>query len=123
MELKDLMPLVDELSAVETERLALDRKSNGLKAQAEKLKANLIAEMQRHKISEIAGEGGRIASLKVSNEPVASDWQKLHTHIRETGELDLLHRRLTVSAVKLRWEEGVNIPGVDMYVETKLVLT
>jgi hypothetical protein len=43
-------------------------------------------------------------------------------YIRETGSLDLLHRRLTESAVSARWAEGVNIPGVSVHTKHDLKL-
>jgi hypothetical protein len=45
-------------------------------------------------------------------EPVAVEWVEIWGYIRETGEFDLLHRRIANLAVKARWEDGKEIPGV-----------
>jgi hypothetical protein len=50
------------------------------------------------------------------------DFGALEGYIREHGALDLLQRRLTESAVKLRWDDGIQIPGVGIETEQKLQL-
>jgi len=123
VELKELMAMIDELSALETERLSLDRKSKALKDAENDFKARIMKEMNYLGITVIAGNGGRRASVQVSIEPVVHDWGQVLQYIKETEAMELLHRRLTVSAVKERWESGVNIPGVDRYEEHKLTLS
>lgn len=41
------------------------------------------------------------------------NWELLLPYIRQTGELDLLHKRLTESAALLRLDAGHTIPGVS----------
>lgn len=123
MELKELMALVDMLAGTEADRLALDRRSKELKKIEDDFRATIIKEMQYLGLTSINGHSGRIANTKTSVEPVVVDWPTTLQYIRETGNLDLLHKRLTASAVKLRWADGVMVPGVDQYEETKLVLS
>ena len=123
MEIKELMAVIDELSSMEIERLALDRKSKALKAAEDDLKARIMKEMNSLGLTAIEGHGGRLAKVQTSVEPVVNDWGQVLEHVRKTGELELLHRRLTVSAVKERWSSGVNVPGVDRYDEQKLILS
>jgi hypothetical protein len=42
-------------------------------------------------------------------------------YIKATGSVDLLQKRVTESAVKLRWDAGVSLPGVEK--TTKDVIT
>ena len=53
--------------------------------------------------------------------PLVTDWAATLEYVKATGQIDLLQKRLTESAVKLRWDGGVDIPGVsrsDKYVVT-----
>ena len=58
------------------------------------------------------GAANGIVKMSTLIEPVATEWTLIWDHIKETGEFDLLHRRLTSLAVKARWEEGIELPGV-----------
>jgi hypothetical protein len=123
VELKDLMLLIDEAATVETERLALDRRSKELKKSEEDYKAKIMQAMNYLGLTTLNGYSGKTATMKHTVEPVVNDWSQTLQYIRETGNLDLLHKRLTASAVKLRWADGISIPGVDQYEETKLTIT
>ena len=58
--------------------------------------------------------GGKMGVVKLheSIEPIAEDWPKTWAFIKEHDAFELLHKRLTVTAVKERWEHGEEIPGV-----------
>lgn len=122
MELKELMALVDTVANIDEERLALDRKSKELKKLEDEHKARIMQEMAYLGLTQLNGFSGRIAQVRTSVEPVVTDWHETLQYIRDTGSTDLLQRRLTVSAVKLRWADGLQIPGVDQYEESKLLL-
>src|SRR5262245_16625341 len=112
MEVNELMRLIDQAIAVEAERQEIDRRSRAVKKQEDNLKARVIQEMQKKKLDGMGTETGHFASITTTIEPVVADWTKLHAFIRSTGALELLHRRLTINAVKERWESGVEVPGV-----------
>ena len=123
MELNELMNVIDELSALAIERKELTKKADAFKKQEDDLKARLMQEMNYLGLTTLSGKTGAVANMKRVVEPVVSDWPTLLEHIRSTGSLDLLHRRLTVAAVKLRWADGIALPGVDAYEETKLTIS
>ena len=123
MELNELMELVDVTAALQYERLELDRKSKELKKQEDAKKARIAQEMGYLGLTSLSGRSGQTATVKTSIEPMAADWGLIYDYIRQNDALDLLHKRLTASAIKLRWEEGQTIPGIDKYEETKLVIS
>jgi hypothetical protein len=123
MELKELMSLVDQLNLTEMDRLELDRLSKAKKVIEDDLRARIMKEFDYLGLTALSGVCGRTAHLKTSIEPVVNEWPSLHKYIITTGHLDLLHKRLTASAVKLRWADGIDIPGVDRYEERKLILS
>jgi hypothetical protein len=62
-------------------------------------------------------------TFKEVAKPAVTDWAELYQHIAETGNFDLLQRRVGEAAVKLRWEDGEAVPGIVSYPVEKLTLT
>lgn len=118
---QDLIDLLKEAKAKETERLALDRASRLLKSEEDSLKARLLLMMSDMGLTELTTADGR-AVITEKQKPFISDYSALEGYIKEHGALDLLQKRLTESAVKLRWEDGIQIPGVGIETEQKLQL-
>lgn len=106
-----LPDLIDQYLSTRASRLALDKEVEVLKETEEVLKNTIISKMKETDLTAAGGAIG-LVKLKTVEEPVCNDWSALYAHIATTGEFDLLHRRLTGAAVKLRWEENVEIPGV-----------
>lgn len=71
------------------------------------------------------GGSGAKAKVKVteSNVPVVEDWDAFYAHIQETGEFDLLGRAVKSPAIKARWEDEVEVPGIGVFKKTKLSIT
>ena len=44
--------------------------------------------------------------------PLVTDWAATLEYVKTTGQVDLLQKRLTDSAVKARWDNGIDVPGV-----------
>ena len=123
MELQKLQELIDTTAAIEAERLALDRRSKELKKLEDDGKAQIAQVMKENGYITIAGKGERLATLGKSIEPMIADWSLTSEYIRRTGSLDLLQKRLTPTAVKLRWEEGLEVPGIDRYEVLKVTFS
>lgn len=51
------------------------------------------------------------------------DWSLLLPYVQATGELDLLQRRVTESAVKARWEDGKELPGIERGIKWDVKVT
>jgi hypothetical protein len=102
---------IKEILSVRKQRLSLQREVDLLEQQEKKLTNELITAMVLAKI-EITKDGEDEVTLVTSTEPVATEWPKLLDYIRENDALDMLQKRLTASAVKLRWADGQEIPGI-----------
>jgi hypothetical protein len=118
---QDLVDLFHRAKAAEMARLALDREARLLKSEEDGLKALLHQTMSDMGLTELNTPEGK-AVITEKQKPYISDFAALEGYIREHGALDLLQKRLTESAVKLRWEDGIQIPGVGLEVEQKLTL-
>jgi len=91
----------------------MDQKEKNLKLEL----VGLIRAQNGTQLMETQGELEVGVSLVQTTEPNVDNWSELIQYIKETGELDLLHKRLTASAVKQRWEEGKTLPGVSSVVK------
>ncbi len=105
------------------QRLALQRQADKLEQQEKDLMYTLTTDMVASEVTEANGEGGYTAKLKTVNAPLVQDWPATLEYIRATGQVDLLQKRLTDSAVKARWDSGVDIPGVDKTVKHTVTIT
>lgn len=115
MELSELSKLVDEFVAQRRDRLAADRVAAILKEKENVLKEEVIRELQLNNATLVGGSSGAVVKLQEKEKPVANDWSKLYAYIREHDAFDLLHKRITEGAVKLRQDDGIEIPGVEMF--------
>lgn len=108
----ELATKVDAFKAFREKRLSLAKEVEALKAEEARLKEELI---ELFSDSEVSTIGGKLAiiSLVQKTKPVATDWPALHKHILDSGDFDLLQRKLGESAVKARWEDGEDVPGVE----------
>ena len=69
------------------------------------------------------GASTHTASLVTKDEPVVEEWDPLLRHIATTMQFDLMTRRLSTKAVRLRWDDGVSVPGVRAEEVTTISLT
>jgi hypothetical protein len=60
-----------------------------------------------------------IIRYHLKDKPVVSDWAAFYAHVQNTGDFDLMHRRVADAAVAERWENKQEVPGVGRFpVET-----
>lgn len=54
---------------------------------------------------------------------IDGDWTAIHQHIYNTGEFDLLQKRLNDTAVMARIEAGETLPGVETMLVSEISVT
>jgi len=106
-----LPDLVDNYISTRAQRLAKEKEAADIKEIEDDLK---IAIMSKYREQGLKALGARNGTVKMNRtiKPKIRNWDELWAHIRETGEFELLHKRLTESAVEERWENGELVPGV-----------
>lgn len=111
---KTLARCADVLYATRAKRYALQGEIKALEEIEKQLKDRLIRELPK---SQATGIAGRVARARIVKDevPQTRDWEALYAHIRETGEFELLQRRLTKTAVQERWDDGKEVPGVESF--------
>jgi hypothetical protein len=114
----DIRTRIDALYLARQARLDKQKEVDALKAAEDAEAVAIQAELHSRGIPELSGAVGSF-TLKIKEEPEVVSWSDFQEHIRQTGELDLLQKRPMVSAIKARWEEGNDVPGVGrLEVET-----
>lgn len=95
-----------------TERLEAERQARVLKNDEDKLKSFLIEAFKQQKLEGMIIDG-RSTGLSTKTQPSVVDKEAFLTYIKETGQLDLLQFRLATGAVQERWNNEVEVPGVE----------
>ena len=113
-EINALSSKADEYIRARKARLAKQREVDKLEVEEKKLKAEIIAALNAANTRAV---GGQLVTLTLKRKLVATarDWQRIYEYIVATGSWDILQKRLTQTAVDLRWEEGVEIPGIEKF--------
>jgi hypothetical protein len=100
-------------------RLAAQKQVDLLEVNEKALKKQVMERLEKAK-NKAVSNGDRLFQLVTKDEPVADDWPKIYAHIKETGEFELIERRLSKAAVKERAELGEKVPGVAWFPVTNL---
>ena len=90
------------------QRLKLQRDADLLEQEEKGLVNDLIQFMVKNDLTDLDN-----CPLKAEPEPNIVSWPAFLDYIKESGEVDLLEKRPMRSAVKLRWKDGVILPGVE----------
>jgi|SRR5215203_3540098 len=110
----NLQDLIARYSIAREARLQKSKEVDDLQKEESKLKEEIIRTMQGQELKTI-GIPSCTVKLQEKIKPTVSNWEILYQHIAMTNEFDLLQRRLTETAVKLRWEDKLEVPGVQKY--------
>lgn len=113
MDLAELGALADRLDDARQRRIAADKIAADLKSEETRLKTALISEMEANDLSSVGGKT-TVVNRITKQRAIAQDWNEIYKYISEHDAFDLLHRRLTDSAVLLRKDDGVDVPGVGL---------
>lgn len=103
-------------------RLALQRQVDKMEQEEKDLMYTLTNRMVSDNALSTSADG-YIAKRKSAPASLVNDWTATLEYVRVTGQIDLLQKRLTESAVKARWDAGVDIPGVDKIVKHTVTIT
>jgi hypothetical protein len=114
MDTQDLTMLVDKFGEVRDTRLAADKAAEKLKEQENLLKEQIITALRDSDSGGITGSHFGV-KLQKKDKVVVTDWAPVYAYIKDNDAFDLLHKRITEGAVKLRWEDGVQIAGLETY--------
>ena len=121
-DLKDLAEKADKLYTIREARLALQKQVDELKKVETELETELIERISADDAMGVVGKLRR-ATVVRSDEPVIEDYTAFMTYVATRKQFDLVQRRLSSEAVKLRWAAGKAIPGIGVFHRKKISLT
>lgn len=116
MKLADVISTMVKYNAIRTRRLELDKQSEEMKAEENMLRELVMKELIGRDKTYLEGHGAK-AEIRMGVKAVVADWDTVYHHIQATGEFDLLHKSITLTACRERWEAGNTVPGVDQVQE------
>ena len=111
---KALGACADRLFTVRQLRLKLQKDVDAVAEEERALKEHLINTLPKSEASGVAGKLCRVAVVD-KEVPRIGDWSKFYEFVKESGQFDLLQRRLSDTAIAARWEEGEEVPGVERF--------
>jgi len=103
----------EQYFAIRSNRLALQRQADELEQQEKDILYELTKELDFSNIGYSRQFNGFVFKANRKDLVTPIDWGLILPYIKETGEVDLLQKRLTDSAVKARWDAGLTIPGIE----------
>jgi hypothetical protein len=114
-----LPDVINRYISIRAQRLAMDKEAASIKEVEDELAKFIISKYQEQGINALGAPNG-IVKMNKSTEPVCNDWISLWAHIKETGQWELLHKRVTISAVQEHYAAGETIPGISFIDKYKL---
>jgi hypothetical protein len=115
-------PTADLLYQTREARYAVNKVVEALEKQEADCRDWLIANLKK---GEAGGATGYMAYAEVYTEPTpqVEDWDKFYAYIARTKAWELLTRALGKAAIKERWDNKKEIPGVVAFNAVKVSIT
>lgn len=104
------------------ERLALSKVVEKMAEEEAELKTQTMNALHAANINSV-GNAKNVFAIVTKMEPQVENWERLYAHIKETGNFELLFRRINPTAIKERWENSAIVPGVGAFPVEKLSIT
>ncbi len=112
----------DLLYETRAERLRQAKVVAMLEDQEKERKEHFINNLSKDDSSGAAGKVARV-QIKIEPQPQVEDWDEFYKHIKKKGEFDLLNRAPNRTAIRERWENGKQIPGIGKFDAVKVSVT
>jgi len=107
----NLPDLVDNYITTRAQRLVMQKQVDEIEELEKELNKTIIAKLREGGMTAMGGKVG-LVKMHEAIEPIAEDWPATWAYMKEHDAFELVHKRLTVTAVKERWEHGEEVPGV-----------
>lgn len=102
--------LINSFVETKAQKESLNEEIKKLNEQLGKIEADIMEQMATAGVSQVASDKAS-CTMKLAKHPAITDWEAFYKHVANTGEFELLHKRLSSTAFKERWEHGEEIPG------------
>ena len=107
--------MVDAYISARALRLDLEKQANKAKEEETAFAAALMAAYKAQNVEIASGSLG-YAKYHCKSKPRIGDWNKFCKYVAKHDAFDLFEKRVSVSAVEARKEEGEEVAGLEWYV-------
>lgn len=104
--------LINQFVEVKALKESLNEQIKECNEKLAKIEAEIMEQMSNAGISQAASDKASCTMRQVTH-PAITDWDAFYKHVASTGEFELLHKRLSSTAFRERWESGEAIPGTS----------
>jgi hypothetical protein len=110
---KTMGACADLLYETREKRLAAQKIVDELAKQEAAVREHIINNLPKSD----TGASGKRARVSVITKqvPQVKDWDKFYAHVKKTGQFELMQRRLADTAIRERWDNGKQVPGVEAF--------
>ena len=102
--------LIDQFVATKAKREDLSEEVKQCTKQLAELEKDIMDLMSHAGISQAANDKAS-CTMKLNRHPAIDDWNTFYKYVAESGQFELLHKRLSSTAFRERWDAGEAIPG------------
>ena len=103
--------LLDTLPSTRGEIQALQEVEKKLKSRQRELEVTGMVRLDQQGIDRVGNEVCTV-SLKKEIVPTVEDWDKVQQHVRDTGQFELLQKRMSATAYRELRTMNLDVPGV-----------
>ena len=109
--MKKLNDLLVEVAKIRGEIKTVQAEEKSLKSQQRELESQISIRMQEQGLDKISND---VCTISLKNEivPTVEDCDQLHEHITDTGQFELLQKRVSATAYRELIAAGMDVPGV-----------
>ena len=108
----NIKELIDEYVSTKNAREELTNKVKEKTEKLGRLESDIMALMSDAGINQAASDKAS-CTMRMSKHPAINDWNQFYGYVAQTGQFELLHKRLSSTAFRERWEAGEVIPGTS----------
>jgi hypothetical protein len=111
---KNIGACADKLFELRNKRLEMQKQVDAVESEEKAYKEHIIQTLPKSDASGVAGKLCRV-TIVTKKIPQVKDWAKFHAYVKKTGQFELMQKRLADTAIKERWENGKEVPGVECF--------
>jgi hypothetical protein len=119
MNAEELGHMVDAYAEQRELRLAADRTASQLKLEENHLKDLIIHEFQACDVHMVGGIHKKV-TMRTKDKPMVNDWGLFSAYVIENQCTALYQKRISEAVANEMMEDGLEIPGVELYEVTTL---
>ena len=111
MEKQNLDQLLSKLSTSKAKLRELQEEESIYKRTISELEGHILYQLENQGIDRVGNDMCTV-SIKKEIVPTVEDWDFVHKHIIDTGQFELLQKRMSATAYRELQQMGQEVPGV-----------